>query len=202
MLFLDELPEFDRRVLEALREPLETGSITVSRTRMRAEFPARFQLVAAMNPCPCGHHGSRSGRCTCSAEQVRRYRRKLSGPLLDRMDIVIEVPSLELAELQGASTGEPSRVVRERVAQAWAVQHARQDGPNSRLTPGRVDRLCAPDAPGRELLAQAIERLRLSGRAYHRILKVARTIADLDGAAGVGVAHVAEAIQYRRSLDA
>jgi len=201
VLFLDELPEFDRRVLEALREPLETGAITVSRARRRAEYPARFQLVAAMNPCPCGHAGSRDGRCTCTAEQVARYRRKLSGPLLDRMDVVIEVPLLGAAEMQDLPAGEPSAVVRERVARAWQVQQTRQAMANSRLAPAAVDRLCTPDATGRKLLAQAIERLRLSARAYHRILKVARTIADLAGTHQIGATHVAEAIQYRRNLE-
>lgn len=201
VLFLDELPEFDRRVLEALREPLETGTITVSRARRRAEFPARFQLVAAMNPCPCGHHGGHDGRCTCSPEQISRYRKKLSGPLLDRMDIVIEVPLLAQVEMRAASGAESSSVVRERVCAAWRVQFERQRAPNSRLGPGRVDTLCAPDRAGGELLAHAIDRLRLSARAYHRILKVARTIADLAGAERIGAVHVAEAIQYRRSLD-
>jgi len=201
VLFLDELPEFDRRVLEALREPLETGMVTVSRARRRAEFPARFQLVAAMNPCPCGYHGDPSGRCVCSAEQIRRYRSKLSGPLLDRMDIVIEVPLLAMAEMQALPTGESSATVRARVERAWARQLARQGGPNSRLDAGVIDRLCAPDPNGVALLAQAISRLGLSARAYHRVLKVARTIADLAGAERIGAAHLAEAIQYRRSLD-
>lgn len=201
VLFLDELPEFDRRVLEALREPLETGTVTVSRARQRAEFPARFQLIAAMNPCPCGHSGNPNGRCRCSPDQVARYRGRLSGPLLDRMDIVIEVPLLDHAEMLGRPAGEPSAVVRERVAGAWARQRERQGEPNSRLAPGRVDTLCAPDSAGQGLLDQAIRRLNLSARGYHRILKVARTIADLAGAECVGAAHLAEAIQYRRGLD-
>jgi magnesium chelatase family protein len=154
-----------------------------------------------MNPCPCGHAGSRDGRCTCTAEQVARYRRKLSGPLLDRMDVVIEVPLLGAAEMQDLPAGEPSAVVRERVARAWQVQQTRQAMANSRLAPAAVDRLCTPDATGRKLLAQAIERLRLSARAYHRILKVARTIADLAGTHQIGATHVAEAIQYRRNLE-
>lgn len=202
VLFLDELPEFQRRVLEALREPLETGSVTVSRARLRAEFPARFQLVAAMNPCPCGNAGNPRVACRCSPEQVSRYRARLSGPLLDRMDIMIEVPLLDHAELTSRPDGESSATVRERVERAWKVQRGRQGGANSQLPPGRVDALCAPDKPGRELLDHAIRRLNLSARGYHRILKVARTIADLAGAECVGAAHVAEAIQYRRGLDA
>lgn len=201
VLFLDELPEFDRRVLEALREPLETGTVTVSRARRRAEFPARFQLVAAMNPCPCGYHGDPSGRCICSPEQIRRYRGRLSGPLLDRMDIVVEVPLLELGDMQALPAGEASATVRERVVRAWAMQRARQQAPNSRLGPGSIDRLCEPDREGRALLGHAIKRLGLSARAYHRVLKVARTIADLAGVEQVGAAHLAEAIQYRRGLD-
>jgi len=200
VLFLDELPEFDRRVLEALREPLETGTVTVSRARRRAEFPARFQLVAAMNPCPCGHAGG--ARCRCSPDQIARYRSKLSGPLLDRMDIIIEVPLLDHAEMLAQPAGESSATVRERVERAWSLQRDRQGEPNSRLGARRVDTLCAPDREGRALLSHAIVRLNLSARGYHRILKVARTIADLAGAESVGAGHLAEAIQYRRGLDA
>lgn len=201
MLFLDELPEFDRRVLEALREPLETGVVSVSRARRRAEFPARFQLVAAMNPCPCGYHGDPSGRCRCTPEQVRRYRGKLSGPLLDRMDLVVEVPLLEPAAMLALPGGEASATVRARVEGAHQRQSARQGCPNSRLAPRDIDHLCRPDSAGGRLLEQAINRMKLSARAYHRVLKVARTIADLDGAEQPGPGHIAEAIQYRRGLD-
>ncbi len=200
ILFLDELPEFDRRVLEALREPLETGHITISRAARRAEFPARFQLVAAMNPCPCGYHGAPDGRCRCTPDQIARYRGKLSGPLLDRIDLLLEVPSLPVADLQAAPAGEPSAAVRERVARSWAIQHARQRKPNARLAGSEIEHWCQPDAAGRKLLGTAIERLRLSARGYHRILKVARTIADMNEAGSIGATHVAEAIQSRRGL--
>ena len=200
VLFLDELPEFDRRVLEALREPLETGHVTISRAARRAEFPARFQLVAAMNPCPCGYHGHPDGRCRCTPDQIARYRGKVSGPLLDRIDLLLEVPALPVADLQAAPAGEPSAPVRERVARAWAIQRARQGKPNAQLAGAEIERWCQPDETGRKLLATAIERLRLSARGYHRILKVARTIADMSGTDTVGAAHVAEAVQSRRGL--
>ncbi len=202
VLFLDELPEFDRRVLESLREPLESGAVTVSRARRRAEFPARFQLVAAMNPCPCGYIGHPTRACTCSPTQIARYRARLSGPLLDRIDLTIEVPVVPYEDLSGAAQGEPSAAVRARVEQARARQIARQGIPNARLEAGRVEALCAPDAAGAALLAQAMSRLNLSARAYHRVLRVARTLADLAAVAQPGAAHLAEAIQYRRGLDA
>jgi len=200
VLFLDELPEFDRRVLEALREPLESGHVTISRAARRAEFPARFQLVAAMNPCPCGYHGAPDGRCRCTPDQIARYRGKLSGPLLDRIDLLLEVPALPVADLHTAPAGEPSAAVRERVARAWAIQHARQRKPNARLAGAEIERWCQPDEAGQRLLATAIERLGLSARGYHRILKVARTIADMNEAHTIGPAHVAEAVQSRRGL--
>ncbi|MBV6410702.1 MAG: hypothetical protein GAKPKEKM_01524 [Rhodocyclaceae bacterium] len=196
VLFLDELPEFERRVLEALREPLESGHIRVARAAHRVDYPAQFQLVAAMNPCPCGHLGE--ARCRCTPDQVARYRRKLSGPLLDRIDLHIEVPALAEGELQGQAEGESSAAVRARVSAARAAQVARQGKPNSRLATKEIDKWCAPDAAGAQLLKQAIARLGLSARAYHRVLKVARSIADLAGTERVSSSHVAEAIHYRR----
>lgn len=198
ILFLDELPEFDRRVLEALREPLETGHISIARVQRRVDYPARFQLVAAMNPCPCGYFGHPNGRCRCTPDQVARYRGKLSGPFLDRIDLNIEVPALADHELQGRATGESSVVVRQRVVAARSRAMARQGKANAKLEPADIDRHCAPDDQGKVLIKRAMERLALSARAYHRILKVARTIADLAGADTVGSRHVAEAIQYRR----
>jgi magnesium chelatase family protein len=202
VLFLDELPEWDRRVLEALREPLESGVIHISRAARQSTFPAEFQLVAAMNPCPCGWLGHPSARCRCTSERIARYRARVSGPLLDRLDLGIEVPSLAPGAM--AVTGTPpdaretSAAIRAQVAFARARQAARQGKPNARLGPRDIEAHCAPDAAGAALLAQAVARLSLSARAYHRILKVARTIADLGGADAIGSAHVAEAVGYRR----
>jgi magnesium chelatase family protein len=198
VLFLDELPEFDRNVLEVLREPLESGRIVISRAAQQAEFPARFQLVAAMNPCPCGYLGHFAGRCRCTPEQVARYRSRISGPLLDRIDLQIEVPSVPDQDLAGKQPGEPSAAIRERVAAAREVQLARQGKPNARLGVKEIEQYCTPDADGEKLARSALTRLGLSARAYHRALKVARTIADLAGAGQVNAQHVAEAIQYRR----
>ena len=198
VLFLDELPEFERKVLEVLREPLESGRITISRAANQADFPAQFQLVAAMNPCPCGYLGHHNGRCRCTPDQVARYRSRISGPLLDRIDLQIEVPALPETDLMRQSDGESSSAVRARVTAARARSLSRQQKPNARLGSSEIDSFCAPDEKGQTLLKQAIARLGLSARAYHRILKVARTIADLGGAEAVGGNHVAEAIQYRR----
>ncbi len=200
VLFLDELTEFDRRVLEALREPLETGQICIARAARRADYPARFQLVAAMNPCPCGWLGHANGKCRCTPDQVARYRGKLSGPLLDRIDLMLNVPSLSEAELQAQADGESSATIRARVSAARARQLTRQGKTNAQLGPAEIDSHCAPDAAGAQLLQQAIARLSLSARAYHRILKVARTTADLAAAPHVLAPHIAEAIQYRRGL--
>jgi magnesium chelatase family protein len=199
-LFLDELPEFQRGVLEALREPLETGHINIARAARRAEFPARFQLVAAMNPCPCGWLGHPAGKCRCTPDQVARYRGKLSGPLLDRIDLMLEIPAVAETELSAQADGESSATVRERVTAARAVQTGRQGKPNALLDPAEVDRHARPDEAGTQLLKQAMAHLSLTARAYHRILKVARSIADLAGTGQVGSAHVAEAIHYRRGL--
>jgi magnesium chelatase family protein len=198
VLFLDELPEFERRVLEVLREPLESGRITVSRAARQADFPAQFQLVAAMNPCPCGYLGHYSNRCRCTPDQVARYRSRISGPLLDRIDLQIEVPAMRQEELMRGGDAESSATVRGRTEAARTRALARQGKPNARLEVREIDRYCVPDAQGETLLKQAIARLGLSARAYHRILRVARSIADLAGATAVAGSHVAEAIQYRR----
>ena len=198
VLFLDELPEYPRAVLEVLREPLESGRIHISRAARQAEFPARFQLVAAMNPCPCGYLGHYNGRCRCTPDQVARYRARLSGPLIDRIDMHVEVPALPEAELMTPGKGEPSAAMRERVSAARARQLARQGRPNALLDHAGVERHCRADTAGEALLKQAIARLGLSARAYHRVLKVARTLADLADQQAIGAAQVAEAIQYRR----
>jgi magnesium chelatase family protein len=194
VLFLDELPEFDRKVLEVLREPMESGRIVISRAALQAEFPARFQLIAAMNPCPCGYAGDASGRCRCSPDQVARYRARVSGPLLDRIDLHVEVPRQAFGKLP---PGEASAAVRERVGRA---RHRQSERPalNARLDLAAVRVHCALDAAGEKLLETACERLELSARAHQRIVKVARTIADLEGSARIGTAHVAEAIGLRQ----
>jgi magnesium chelatase family protein len=198
VLFLDELPEFSRQVLEVLREPLETGHITISRAARQADFPARFQLVAAMNPCPCGYLGHPSHACRDTPDQIARYRARISGPLLDRIDIQIEVPALTEDELMHSETGETSATIRDRVEAARERQINRQGKPNNLLAGKEIDRHCALDAAGETLLKQAIARLNLSARAYHRVLKLARTIADLAASPAILAAHIAEAIRYRR----
>jgi magnesium chelatase family protein len=197
VLFLDELPEFDRRVLEVLREPLETGHIMISRAACQSEFPACFQLVSAMNPCPCGYLGDASGRCRCTSEQIQKYRNRISGPLLDRIDMHVEVPRMSFDDMQGKK-GECSAIMRERVTQTRDIQLQRNNTLNSRLTHQQIEEVCALNKTDRLLLQQAIEKLQLSARAYHRILKLARTIADMDTAPGIQIAHLMEAISYRR----
>ncbi|MBA3022298.1 MAG: YifB family Mg chelatase-like AAA ATPase [Gammaproteobacteria bacterium] len=198
VLFLDELPEFDRSVLEVLREPLESGRITISRAARRADFKAQFQLVAAMNPCPCGYLGHYNGKCRCTPDQVARYRGKISGPLLDRIDIQIEVPAVPQEDLMRQSDSEDSASIQQRVEAARQRQLARQGKPNAQLSVTEIDAHCTPDASGEALLRQAITKLNLSARAYHRILKVARSIADLAASKDIQTVHIAEAVQYRR----
>jgi magnesium chelatase family protein len=197
VLFLDELPEFDRKVLEVLREPLESGRIMISRAARHTEFPARFQLVAAMNPCPCGYLDDPSGRCHCNIDHIARYRRKLSGPLLDRIDMHVNIPRLPYTELEGPA-GEPSVAVRARVIAARNRQLQRSLTLNSQLNNRQLDDICDLQQADRQLLQQAMENLQLSARAYHRILKVARTISDLAGSPTIEREHISEAINYRR----
>jgi magnesium chelatase family protein len=204
ILFLDELPEYDRRALEAMRQPLEEGRITIARVSGSVTFPARFIMVAAMNPCPCGHLTDTRVPCICSDTQVNRYRERISGPLLDRIDILVEVPPVAVGDLTGEGDGEPSEAIRRRVVAAREVQRGRYESSlmpwNGRLPAESIRRWCRLDSQGGRLLAEAMKRLALSARAYGKILKVARTAADLDGSAGIEPRHVAEAIGYR-SLD-
>jgi magnesium chelatase family protein len=210
VLFLDELPEFSRSALEALREPLESGRITISRAARQAEFPARFQLVAAMNPCPCGHLGSPTRACRCSPDLVARYQARLSGPLLDRIDLQVEVPPLDPRQLGGLPPGESSAVVAARVASARDRARQRQGVENARLDAGALDRLVRLEPSAERFLQGASERLGWSARSWHRILRVALTIEDLAQADGratppdlptlIGMAAIAEAVQYRRAL--
>jgi magnesium chelatase family protein len=203
VLFLDELPEFDRKVLEVLREPLETGCITISRAGQQANFPASFQLITAMNPCPCGYLGHQQIACRCSAEQVKRYQGRLSGPLLDRIDIQIEVPVIAQDDLFSNQQGEKSDAIRERVEQARAIQINRQQKPNALLQGKEIDRYCPLDDAGIQLLKKTMDQLSWSARSCHRVLKVARTIADLDinnSSQQIQTKHLAQAIQYKRAL--
>ncbi len=202
VLFLDELPEFPRAALEALREPLETRQITISRAARSAQFPAGFQLVAAMNPCPCGWLGaSMPGRsCRCSPDQVARYQGKLSGPLLDRIDLQVEVAAVAPADLLALPEGETSAVVAARVAAARARQLARQGCSNASLSAAQLDEFCPLDAAAGRFLQLAATRLGWTGRSLHRAIKVARSVADLAGAEAIAVVHLAEAMQYRRAL--
>lgn len=199
VLFLDELPEFDRKVLEVLREPLESGEIHISRAARQASFPARFQLVAAMNPCPCGYLGHPTRACRCTPEAVARYRDKISGPLLDRIDLTVEVPPLSAAQLQDSAPGEDSATVAARVQAARERQYTRQNKLNAALGNLELD-AAAIDGAAKQLLAATLEKLSLSARSYHRILRVARTVADLAGDDTVTRQHVLRAVSLRRAL--
>jgi magnesium chelatase family protein len=198
VLFLDELPEFPRHVLEVLREPLESGAITISRAARQADFPARFQFVAAMNPCPCGYLGDADGRCHCAPTQVELYRARISGPLLDRIDLHVEVSRLDSARFVVASAAESSASIAARVARARAIQMERGNKPNACLADGDIERVCRPERAAKAMLVRALDQLGLSARAYHRILKVARTIADLAERDSIAASHVGEAIQLKR----
>lgn len=199
VLFLDELPEFDRRVLEVLREPLESGKIVISRATRQAEFPARFQLIAAMNPCPCGYLSHPNGRCHCTSDQIQRYRSRISGPLLDRIDMHIEVPPVPLKDIQSTTTEEEtSETVRKRVVKAHQRQLQRNKHVNALMNTQDIKRFCKLDKSGAQLLEQAVTRLGLSARSHNRILKVARTIADLNDEENISMSHISEAIGYRR----
>lgn len=203
VLFLDELPEFPRSVLEVLRQPLENGEIHLSRAAQQVIFPANFQLIGAMNPCPCGYYGDGTAKCHCTGDQIDRYKNKISGPLLDRIDMVLTVPSLPKEVLLNQTTEaiETSETVRQRVIKAYEVQLNRQGKANDKLAPDEIEKLTNLNADNKQLLSTVIDKLNLSARAYHRILKVARTIADLEGSETVDKPHLIEAIGYRRFND-
>jgi len=197
---MDELPEFDRRVLEVMREPLESGRITVSRAARQVDYPAQFQLIGAMNPCPCGYLGHKMMACRCTPEQIARYQDRISGPLLDRIDMRVEVAALTDEELLALPDGEPTRYIAQRVARAHDRALSRQGKPNDQLPGNEIEALTRPEGAVKQLLHAASTRLGWSARAYHRVLKVSRTIADLEGADMITTQHIAEAIQYRRAL--
>jgi len=201
VLFLDELPEYSRHVLEALREPLETGHVIISRASHQAQFPAKFQLIAAMNPCPCGYLGDANGRCQCTSEQVKRYQNRISGPLLDRIDMHIEVPPLPpgVFTSQEKLIGENSTTVQARVIEARDKQLRRQNKPNAALPNKELEQFCNISSEDRQLLDQAMEHFKFSARAYHRIIRVARTIADLDDSLAINTMHLSESLSYTHS---
>ncbi len=202
VLFLDELPEFDRRVLEVLRQPMESGRVTISRASSQADFPARFQLIAAMNPCACGYRGHSSGKCRCTSDSVLRYQDRISGPLLDRIDIQIELTAVDPMVLSQQVDGESSAEIGARVATAYQRQITRQGKANQSLSTREIDQLCKLDRDGENILREAMQQQHLSARGYHRVLKVARTIADLAGAERIMYEHVKESISYRLGLRA
>jgi magnesium chelatase family protein len=199
VLFLDEFPEFRRDVLESLRQPMEDGQITITRANGSFRFPSNFMLVCAMNPCKCGWYGHPSGKCACTEESVRNYLKRVSGPILDRIDIFADVASVKYSELRSDAGGEPSEAMRERVVAARKIQTQRQGTPNANLSSRQMGEVCRISGEGERLMKSAYDKFSLSARAYNKILKVSRTIADMDGCDGIGSAHLAEAIQYRRS---
>ena len=203
VLFLDELPEFQKDALEALRQPLEDGEVTITRAAGTLRLPSRFMMVCAMNPCRCGWYGHPSGRCTCSDAAVQKYVARISGPLLDRIDLHVRVPSVEYEAMRRKNTPEDSATVRARVNAARALQQKRYEGTgvscNAYMTPGMIAQFCALDGAGEKLMKNAFEKMGLTARSHDRILRVARTIADLDGAECIDAAHLAEAIQYRNT---
>ncbi|OTG76973.1 ATP-dependent protease [Acinetobacter sp. ANC 5054] len=201
VLFLDELPEFDRKVLEVLRQPLESKEIVISRASRQITFPANFQLIAAMNPCPCGHAFNQDSRCQCSAESIKRYQNRISGPLLDRIDLHIDVPPLAAHELQSTQSAENSTTVRERVITAYQQQMQRQQRPNMALTPTQLEQHSILDTTAQNIMQMAQQRMNLSARAYHRVLRVARTIADLAQSEQINAQHISEALSYRSNMN-
>ena len=199
VLFMDEVPEFNRKVLEVLREPLESGKIVISRAAKQAEFPAAFQLIAAMNPCPCGYWGDSQNNCRCTSEQVQRYQNKLSGPFLDRIDMHIVVPALSHQDLQESSDNtETSAEVKQRVIRAQQRQKTRRMRCNAHLTNKEIEKDCCLSADNQKILEKTMDKMKLSARAYHRILKLARTIADLDESDDIQLHHLTESIGYRK----
>jgi magnesium chelatase family protein len=200
VLFLDELPEFDRRVLEVLREPMESGRVTISRASQRADFPARFQLIAAMNGCPCGYNGHPNGKCRCPHDTILRYQGRISGPMLDRLDLLIGVGPLTPDELEAAPDGETSLAIALRVQQAFDIQQQRQGKSNQLMGTREIERHCKLDKESKAMLRHSMLKFNWSARAYHRVLRVARTVADLDRAKSIAYKHVGEAVQYRRGL--
>jgi len=197
VLFLDEFPEFQRRVLEVMREPLENGSVVISRANYKTRYPANFQLIAAMNPCPCGYHGDRDKNCRCTPDQIRRYQDKVSGPMMDRIDLQIKLEPLQRGELHSPTEKQPNKAVCDVVMSARLIQVSRQSCTNNQLQPDAMKQFCSMTGTQIDILENAASKLRLSARAQHRIMKVARTIADMDESRGIKDAHLIEAMIYR-----